>query len=203
MVTILVLEDHQVTLDGLIQGLACESDFQIVGSAGDSDTGLALAQELSPDIVLLDLHMPGSLGPRSMVEAFCSLPRSKVVVFSSETRVAFIEIVLQLGAAGYLLKSESASSVANFVREVMAGNQPIMSCEISSRRHRLTSAEQQLLEMFARGMKYQDIANRRMTTVSTVRKQSDLLLLKLGLENREELIAWAAKNGYGNFEVES
>ncbi len=76
-------------------------------------------------------------------------------------------------------------------------------CAVSSGNIRITGAEQQLLKMLARGMKYQEIANQRVTSPETVRKQVDLLLAKLKLNNREELIAWAVESGYGKLEIEA
>lgn len=200
-ISVLIIEDHQVTLDGLNLGLSREQDIAVIGQATNSDEGLELARKLRPDIILLDLHLPGSSGPKSMVKAFCSIPGSRVIVFSGESRMAFIQIVLAMGAAGYLLKSESVSTVAETIRQVMAGKKSIISDELVAGETRVTRSEQEVLKMLARGMKYQDIADLRQTSPATVRKQCELLLLKLRLSSREELIAWAVGNGYGGLEL--
>jgi DNA-binding NarL/FixJ family response regulator len=199
-ISVLILEDHQVTLDGLRYGLSQEADIKVVAAAANSDDGLKLAQEFKPQIILLDLHLPGSLGPKSMVKEFCEMPGSKVLVFSGESRLAFVQAVLALGASGYLLKSESVSRVATAIREVQAGKHPIVSESLATGDTKLTKSEQEVLRMLAAGMKYQDMAEERMTSPATVRKQCELLLLKLGLKTREELIAWAVQNGYGNLD---
>ncbi|HEY9683896.1 MAG TPA: response regulator transcription factor [Oculatellaceae cyanobacterium] len=200
---ILIVEDHHVTLDGLHFGLSREGDLEVVGTATSSDEGLAKAAELSPDIILLDLHLPGSTGPKTTVKSFCAVPRTQVVVFSGENRMAFIQTVLGLGVAGYLLKSESVAEVAGAIREVMSGKKPVLSKELVSGETKVTKSEQEVLKMLARGMKYSDIAERRQASPATVRKQCELLLLKLGLESREQLIAWAVQSGYGNLELEA
>ncbi|HEY9759537.1 MAG TPA: response regulator transcription factor [Oculatellaceae cyanobacterium] len=200
---ILIVEDHHVTLDGLHFGLSREGDLEVVGTATSSDEGLAKAVELSPDIILLDLHLPGSTGPKTTVKSFCAVPSTQVVVFSGENRMAFIQTVLGLGVAGYLLKSESVAEVAGAIREVMSGKKPVLSKELVSGETKVTKSEQEVLKMLARGMKYSDIAERRQASPATVRKQCELLLLKLGLESREQLIAWAVQNGYGNLELEA
>ena len=200
-ISVLILEDHQVTLDGLRFGLAQEADINVVAAAANSDDGLKLAQDLKPQIILLDLHLPGSLGPKSMVKEFCDMPGSKVLVFSGESRLAFVQAVLALGAFGYLLKSESVHRVAEAIREIFNGKRPILSESLSSGDTKLTKSEQEVLRMLARGMKYQDMAEERLTSPATVRKQCELLLLKLGLKTREELIAWAVHNGYGNLDT--
>lgn len=200
-ITVLILEDHQVTLDGLRFGLSQEADIKVVAASPNSDDGLRLAKELKPQIIVLDLHLPGSLGPKSMVKEFCDLPGSRVLVFSGESRLAFVQAVLAIGAYGYLLKSESVSRVAEVIREISNGKHPIVSESLATGDDtKLTKSEQEVLRMLARGMKYQDMAEERLTSPATVRKQCELLLLKLGLKTREELIAWAVQNGYGNLD---
>ena len=201
VISILIVEDHHVTLDGLNSGLSKENDLMIVGTATTSDRGLELAKELKPNIVLLDLHLPGSTGPKTTVKQFCSMSDSQVIVFSGENRMAFIQTVLSLGVAGYLLKSESVSQVAESIRQVMAGKKPVLSPELVCGETKVTRSEQEVLKMLARGMKYSDIAELRQASPATVRKQCELLLLKLGLESREQLIAWAVQSGYGNLEL--
>jgi len=200
---LLIVEDHEVTRDGICLAISREAELEIVGTADNSDAALALARELRPDVILLDLHLPGSLGPKSMVQAFCEIPDCRIVVFSNEHRQAFIDVVMKLGAAAYLLKSEPSRVVIETIRGVCSKDtNPVSPLAARPSTIKLTEAERQLLELFAHGLKYQDIADKRFTTQSTVRKQCDLLLEKLGLENREALIAWAAKNGYGSLDRE-
>ncbi len=174
-----------------------------MATAAGSDEGLALAQELKPDIILLDLHLPGSHGPKTTVKAFCDKGISQVIVFSAENRLAFVQSILGLGVAGYLLKSERIEDVAEAIRKVMDGNKPVLSKEFAQLQTKVTKSEQEVLKMLARGMKYQDIAGERNASPATVRKQCEVLLLKLGLASREQLIAWAVQNGYGNLELGS
>lgn len=202
-IAVIIVEDHEVTLHGLKAGLSSEPDIEVLGLAADSQQGLELARQLKPHVVLLDLHLPHSPGPKTLVQQFLSVPDLDVIVFSGENRMGIIQIVLEMGVAGYLLKSESAARVADAIRRVRAGKQPVISIELVTGDQKLTKAEQHLLKMLARGMKYQDIADKRVTSPATVRKQCELLLLKLQLETREELIAWAVENGYGNLELEA
>lgn len=202
-VTLAIVEDHEATLTGLISALSAEKDISIVGSASSAETGLQLAMEKKPDIVLLDLHLPGSDGPRSTVTRFCNLSTSKIIVFSAESRRAFVQAILDLGVAGYLLKSESISNVVEAIRKVADGQALVKSKSIAVGKEKLTRAEQDILHLLARGMKYQEIADARSASPATVRKQCELLLLKLGLDNREQLIAWAVENGYGKLDSRS
>lgn len=199
-ISVLVVEDHEVSLNGL-QTLLSKEGINVVATAANSDEGLKLAKSLKPQVVLLDLHLPGSLGPRSMVKSFCDLHDSKVIVFSVENRPAYIETILQLGPAGYLLKSESMARVAEAIRTVVSGKRKVISDQLMISSAKLTPAEHELLKMLARGMKYQTIAERRHTSPETIRKQCETLMLKLQLDNREELISWAARNGYANLDL--
>lgn len=202
-VNILIVEDHQATLEGLSAGLAREPGFNVVATSDNSDEALKLVDEKKPHVVLLDLHVPGERGPKSMIEEFCRIPDLKIVVFSAENRLAFVQTVLTMGVAAYLLKSERISKVAETIRAVVAGKTGMISDELASGFRKLTPSEAEVLTMLGRGMKYQDIADVRFTTVATVRKQCETLQLKLGLDSREQLIAWAVKNGYGSVESKS
>jgi NarL family two-component system response regulator LiaR len=200
-IKVAIVEDHEATLAGLASALNAESGIEVVAKATDAITGLELAKEKAPDIVLLDLHLPGSEGPRSTVKKFCELP-GKVIVFSAENRRAFVQAILDLGVAGYLLKSESISNVIEAIKTVSNGGKVIKSQSIAMGKEKLTKAEQDVLTLLSRGMKYHEIGDERGASPATVRKQCELLLLKLGLDNREQLIAWAVENGYGKLDTE-
>lgn len=200
-IKVVIIEDHQATLDGLSIGLSQESDIQIIASSLDGDEGYALVEKMKPDVVLLDLHLPGSQGPRSMVEKFSQLKSSKLVIFSAESRMAFIQTVLAMGVQAYLLKSERVAKVSETIRRVMNGETGIVSEQVKGNWKKLTRSEDEVLRMMAKGMKYQDIADARTTSITTVRKQCETLLLKLGLDTREQLIAWAVENGYGSVDL--
>lgn len=200
-IKLVLVEDHEATLKGLRSELSAEADFEVVGIATTSEEGLNLARSLRPNIVLLDLHLPDSEGPKTLSESFCALSDTRVIVFSGDARAAILQIVLQTGVSGYLLKSEPIAKVADAIRRVSAGDAPVISTELDNSHHpKVTGAEQHLLTLLARGMKYQEIGEKRFTSPETVRKQVDALLDKLGVESREALIAWAVDNGYGKLD---
>lgn len=202
-ITLLIVEDHEVTRVGLCNALGAEADFIVVGSCDNSDDAIHLCQERQPDLILLDLHLPGSMGPRSMVEKFCGLKCGQVIIFSSENRKAFIDVVLNAGAADFINKSESIQTIIAKLRTIANLSRKTNSAltQIKTKTNlKLTETELHLLTLFANGLKYQDIAKLRHTSQSTVRKQCELLLEKLQLATREELIAWAAHNGYGSLD---
>lgn len=200
-IKLVLVEDHEATLKGLKSELSAEPDFEVVGIATTSDEGLKLARLLNPNIVLLDLHLPDSEGPKSLTESFCALQNTRVIVFSGDARAAILQIVMQSGVSGYLLKSEPIAKVVEAIRRVDGGDSPVISSELDTTQHpKVTGAEQHLLTLLARGMKYQEIGEKRFTSPETVRKQVDALLDKLGVESREALIAWAVDNGYGKLD---
>jgi DNA-binding NarL/FixJ family response regulator len=200
-ITIVVVEDHCVTLEGLVFGLNNEPDIEVVGSASNAEVGLALAKQLNPQVVLLDLYLPGSPGPITMVKLFSQLPESKVVVFSAEDRMACVTAVLEAGAVAHLVKTESIPKIAQIIRKVAAG-QAVASSRAANDEVNLTKSEQEILKMLAHGMKYEEIAKLRKSSRGTVRKQCESLLQKLLLDNRERLIAWAVDKGYGTLELD-
>jgi len=195
---ILIVEDHYATLEGLVGGLSRETEFEIVGGCADSDEGLALADRERPQIIVLDLHVPGKLKPIAMITEFLRFPERRLIVFSAESRLAYVQSILALGVSAYLLKSERVSKVSDTIRQVSSGASGIVSSEITRDFKKITPSENEVLHMLGKGMKYQEIADLRCTSVPTARKQCEILLLKLDLQNREQLIAWAVQNGYGS-----
>ncbi len=199
-IRILIVEDHSATLEGLSIGLSREADLEVVGTSENSDEGLAIAQQLVPDVLVLDLHLPGSLSPKTMVETFAKQCSGKLIIFSAENRLALVQSALHMGVAAYLLKSERVTRLAEVIREVHNGATGIMSTQLGQDASKLTKAEEEILCMLANGLRYQEIGDNRFTSPATVRKQCDTLILKLSLDSREQLIAWAVRNGYGTLE---
>jgi two-component system nitrate/nitrite response regulator NarL len=201
-IRVLVIEDHNATLEGVTLGLAREPDIEVVGSSENSDDGLRLARELTPDVTVLDLHLPGTMSPRNMVEVFSQLP-TRLIIFSAENRLALVHAAMNMGVAAYLLKSERVAHLAEVIRKVQTGAKGITSQQLSHDFSKITKAEEEILSMLANGARYQEIGDKRFTSPATVRKQCDTLILKLGLDSREQLIAWAVSNGYGTLSTKS
>ena len=194
---ILIVEDHHATMDGLSMGIGAHQYMDVVGTAMTSDEGLAQAASCKPDVIVLDLHLPGATGPRATIEAFKqAAPGARLIIFSAEARMALIQSVTDMGVAAYLLKSERVAKVIETIQRVMAGEKGIISESVPQVFKKITRAEMEVLSMLARGMKYQEIADQRMTSMATVRKQCETLELKLNLASREQLIACAVENGF-------
>ncbi len=199
IVDILIVEDHIITGEGVAAALSREHDFRVVGTATDARSGLSMAAAFRPAVIVLDLHLPGDQSPGALVQSFSRLEKSKVVIFSGETRPVIIEAALSAGASAFVPKSESSMVLAKTIRAVLAGEKIRGFCPPQILM-RLSTADRHILSLLARGLKYVEIAEIRKTTAETVRKQCDALQAKVDLDSREQLIAWAVENGYGRLE---
>jgi DNA-binding NarL/FixJ family response regulator len=197
-VTAVIIEDHAVTLEGLAYQLSTQFGITVLGTTSDWQEGLKLAEDVKPDAIVLDLHLPNSPGPMSLVRSFRQAGCAKVLIFSAEDRELFVETAIENGAHAFIHKSKPASAVARRLLELVGGGQPTM--RRGPARIKFSESERSILRQIAAGRKYQDIANSRATSSETVRKQCDRLLLKLQLSTREELIAWAAASGFAEID---
>jgi len=200
-IKVFIVDDHKVTLDGLVAGLSFQKDIVVVGFAANFQDGLASVHQLHPDIVVLDLHLPDAPSPTTMIRAFREAADARILIFSAEARMPFVRAALEVGARGYLVKSERVDKVAQAIRTIFTQDEIVLSDVLRVRKTNITKSEEEILKMLARGMKYDHISERRKSSPATVRKQCDLLLLKLALESREQLIAWAVRNGYQSLEL--
>lgn len=198
-VSVVLIEDHPSTSAGLLACLRECSGIEVLGGAATLADGLRLLTQTKPKVVLLDLHLPDSPGAQATVQKVAqSTPDSKVIVFTAESRPVLVEAAIEAGACGYLLKSESPESVADAIKRVVADSRLVLSQDLNLNEHGLTVTLKSILKLLAKGLKYDEIADMRGTTVSTIRKQCNLLEMRVGVANREELIAWAAKNGFAD-----
>jgi two-component system response regulator NreC len=197
IIRVLVVEDHILTAKGLIDALGQSTNCQVVGFATTHAQAHAMAMDLRPDLVVLDLHLPDCDNPRLLLKDFCLNQPWKVLVFSGENRPSFIQLVMKHGASGYLLKSADAEKVIRSIQAICAGFSPVLSPDLIDAPD-FSSAQDHILHMLAQGLRYEQMAAVRKTSVSTLKKQCITLQLKLSLNTREELIAWASRNGYGN-----
>ncbi len=195
-ISILVVEDHHVTMHGLISWLEGTGQFEIKGKCGNKDALIKLVEQVKPNVVLLDLHLPGSFSMEEVLKAI-SAAGSRVIVFTSENRSFYVKLAFKLGASAFLLKSETFFNLAEVIRRVHSGEQNIASPGLIEQDINVSEAEEDILSMLSGGFKYEEIAQLRNTSPETVRKQCNKLLVKIGLGSREELIAWAVRNGYG------
>ena len=202
-IRVLVADDHAVVRAGLVNILGADSDIEIVGEARDGLEAISKTLELNPDVILMDIFMPGCSGLEAMVVIRQKLPDARVLIITISEREEDLFQALRLGAQGYLLKSASITEVVDAVKRTAAG-EAMLSPHIATRlvaefrekadEPRLSARETEVLNLLGEGMTNTEIANRLFITESTVRTYLQRLLDKLHLKNRAEATAYAARH---------
>ena len=161
--------------------------------------GLNKLKESAYDAVLLELNLPDSKGPKSLIRAFKEATQAAIIVLSGEERPLFVQATLDAGADAYIFKSESKEKIVETILKTVSARSARKEGK-ASKKDMFSAGENHILRLLARGEKYEEIAAARCTTVSTVRKQCQSILDKLQLETREQLIAWAVAHGYADID---
>src|SRR5579859_89104 len=209
-IRILVADDHPVVRDGLIAILSTQPDFDVVGDTGDGDETVHKVADLHPDVLLLDLEMPGKDGVAVLQRLHELNASTRVIVFTAFDTDDRILAAVRAGAQGYLLKGVPRDEIFEAVRVVHAGNsllQPIIASRLLrqvSEDHAeppgitaLTSRELEVLRLLMRGLQNKEIAMELIVTERTVKFHVSSILMKLGAGNRTEAVAIATRHGVG------
>jgi DNA-binding NarL/FixJ family response regulator len=203
MIRILLVDDHPVVRDGLVAVLEDETDFQIVGSVGTVDEALRLVPRLRPDVILLDLELPGTGGIEALPRLAETSPDSRVIIFTAYDSDERVMAAIKGGAKGYVLKGAAAGEITQAVRAVHAGGShltprvaaKIMAQVAGPRPASLTGRERQVLRLVAEGLATKQIALRLGISERTVKFHVTSVLNKLGAENRAQAVAVASQRG--------
>ena len=203
MIRILVVDDHPVVRDGLALVLGTQPDFEVVGEASDGAQAVSKACELQPDVILLDLEMPGVDGLSALHQFRQKAPDVRVIVFTAFDTDERIIKAVQAGAKGYLLKGAPRAELFEAVRVVAAGGsllQPVVASKLM--RHMsepaadsLTEREMDVLRLMAKGMPNKEIAAALVVTERTVKFHISAILSKLGAGNRTEAVRVGVQRG--------
>jgi DNA-binding NarL/FixJ family response regulator len=205
-IRILIADDHPVVRDGLVAILSTQSDFVVVGQAGNGRAALAQAQTLRADVLLLDLEMPEMDGVETLRQLKAANLELPVVVFTAFDTDERIVTAVQAGAKGYLLKGAPRQELFNAIRIVNDGGsllQPAVasrllrqvSLEREAAHEPLTTREQEVLEALASGLQNKEIALKLAISERTVKFHVSAILSKLGAGNRTEAVSLAAQRG--------
>jgi NarL family two-component system response regulator LiaR len=194
-IRVLLADDHAVVREGVRSFLQLQEGIEVVGEAGDGVTAQRMAEELSPDVVLMDLLMPEGDGVAAIAGLHRSLPGTRVLVLSSYIDDAQVFNAIQAGAAGYLLKDVAPEALAQAIRDVHAG-QAVLHPEAASRlMHRtvepqvgadLTPRERDVLRLLAEGFPNKEIGRRLFVSEKTVKTHVSSILQKLGVQDRTQ-----------------
>jgi two-component system response regulator NreC len=209
---VLLVEDHAIVRQGIRSLLEEESDILVVGEAGDGSQALEQAERLSPDIVLMDLSMPGVGGIEATRQIRERFPAMRVIVLSMHESEEYVFRVLQAGASGYVLKRATTTELVLALRAVAAGS-TFLSPSISqiligdfvqraTSRQRdqevadlLTPRERQVLQFVAQGYSNRQIAEQLHISIKTVETHRGNMMSKLDVHDRASLIRYARESG--------
>lgn len=195
-IRLVVVDDHQETRAAIIRELASGGVIKIVGEAQTSDEALKVCRELLPDLVLLDLYLPGLIGTMDLIKKLTALRNVKVVMFASQGNPSEIQDLLDVGAVGYILKTDPPALIRMALLMVSRGSKNILSPGLPRHVTRLTSDERILLRQITQRGKFTKAAERMGVTESEVVSQAFELCVKLDLDDTEKLIKWAKKHGF-------
>ncbi|MEU2925036.1 response regulator transcription factor [Streptomyces sp. NPDC007251] len=206
-IRVLLVDDHQVVRRGLRTFLEVQDDIEVVGEAADGAEGVDRAEELRPDVVLMDVKMPGMDG----IEALRRLREldhpARVLIVTSFTEQRTVVPALRAGAAGYVYKDVDPDALAGAIRSVHAGHillQPevagaLLSQEEAnsgqSRAGSLTDREREVLGLIADGRSNREIARALVLSEKTVKTHVSNILMKLDLADRTQAALWAVRHG--------
>lgn len=210
--TILLIDDHPMLRNGVKQLISLDSQLKVIAEAGNGEQGLALAEQLDPDLILLDLNMPGINGLETLDRLRRIDLSGRIVVFTVSNDEEDVVSALKRGADGYLLKDMEPEALLTALHQAAAGQQvlseALTSVLISSLREtpsttqrdlqQLTRREQDILRQIARGLPNKTIARKLNITESTVKVHVKHLLKKLQLKSRVEAAVWYLQHKAGN-----
>jgi len=206
-VRILVADDHPMLREGLVVVLSTQPDFDVVGEAADGSEVVRLAETLLPDVILLDLEMPGMDGVAALEKLRENGSEARAIVFTAYDTDERILGSLRAGARGYLLKGASRAELFDAIRTVYSGGsllQPVVTGRLLDHMSRertapetepLTPRELEVLALLARGLPNREIAERLFISERTAKFHVSSLLAKLGAENRTEAARIAVQRG--------
>ncbi len=207
-ITLLIVDDHPVVRDGLVAILATQPDFHIVGEAASGEEALVMVRQKRPEVVLMDLEMPGLDGVETIRLLRDEWSGVRVVVFTAFDTDERILSAVQAGAKGYLLKGAPRSELFEAIRVVHKGGsllQPVVASRLFDRLasdkgrespvEELTPREQEVLVLLAQGKQNKEIASELVITERTVKFHISSILGKLGAGNRTEAVTIALQQG--------
>jgi two-component system, NarL family, response regulator LiaR len=207
-VRVLIVDDHTILRKGIRALLTETPGFEVVGEAGNGQDAVSLAQELRPDVILMDLLMPGMNGIEATRQITNSDRDARILVLTSFAADNNVFPAVKAGALGYLLKDSTPEELVRAIRQVHRGEPSLdpaiarkLLQEIARPVERrpapeaLTAREMQVLGLIARGLSNQDIAGRIMASEPTVRTHVSRILAKLHLASRTQAALYAVREG--------
>ncbi len=210
MIRILIVDDHDLVREGIRTMLEQEAGFEVVGEVGDGQEAVRKVLELEPDVVLMDVNLPGGLGGLEATEAIVAQrPATKVIILTQYEQGEYIRRALRIGAQGYLLKRSVSRQLKEAIRTVFQGQRylhPAAANELvelvttggnleEEDYERLTQRERQVFKLLAEGKTSRDIAKYLGVSLKTAMTHRTNTMAKLGVHSRGDLIKYAIRKG--------
>jgi two-component system, NarL family, response regulator LiaR len=216
-IRVLIVDDHPLMREALRTAIEDEPDMIVAAEAGNGEEAVLLADSTHPDVIIMDLLMPGKDGLAAMVEIICREPKAQILVLTSSSDEEKVVAAVQAGAAGYLLKDASRVEILQGIRQVSQGNvylPPSMASKLISglrpnrkfpvavtvdleaaetRYKELTPRELEVLKLIGQGISNREIAECLFLSNGTVRTHVHHILEKLNIKNRNQAILYAIK----------
>jgi two-component system response regulator NreC len=203
----LIVDDHAIVRSGIRRVLDAEHDIEVVGEAGDARIAVFEARSTKPDVILLDVVMPGKSGIEAIPDVLAAAPDAKVLVLSMQDDPRYVREAFEAGASGYVLKEAADTEVVAAVREVAAGGSyvhPTLGARLvvadAAERKRaaddpLSDREREVLRLLALGHTNQEIAKLLFISIRTAETHRAHVMQKLRLTTRADLVRYALVNG--------
>jgi DNA-binding NarL/FixJ family response regulator len=210
-IRVMICDDHALFRRGLMMVLESEDGIEVVGEAEDGDDAIRRAEEIAPDVVLMDVRMPKASGIEATQAIAEAVPSARILMLTVSDEEDDLYDAIKAGAAGYLLKEISIEEVASAIRSVMSGQSlisPSMAAKLlteftnlarkAAERHsvptpRLTERELEVLKLVAEGMSNREIAGELYISENTVKNHVRNILEKLHLHSRMEAVVYAVR----------
>lgn len=205
---VFLIDDHHVLRQGIARMLDQEADITVVGQAGDAQSGIRSMEALQPypDVVVIDLKMPGQSGMSAIADIIAAHPDTRIIVFTMYDNPGYVWSTMNAGACGYLLKSASSSDLLRAVRSVASGGgylqaeitmpllrRLVQDARSADDRGALSVREMQILEALADGLSNKMIARTLTITEETVKSHLKKIYEKLGAADRAHAVAIALR----------
>lgn len=203
-IRVLLVDDHAMVRRGLATFMQVFDDLELAGEAADGEAAIQLCAQLAPDVVLMDIVMPGMDGVTATRAIRRQFPQIQVVALTSFKDKGLVQEVLQAGAIGYLLKDVSAETLAEAIRAAHAGRTTLSpeaaqalaqdAAQPPAPGHDLTQREREVLALLVEGLTNAQIADRLVVSPSTIKSHVSHILAKLGVASRTEAATLAVRH---------
>jgi DNA-binding NarL/FixJ family response regulator len=204
MIRVVVVDDHAVVRDGLAQLLAASPEIELAGTAANGEDAVRVTLEQQPDVVLMDLSMPGIDGIEATRRVKERLAQTNVLVLTSYSDKERVLAALDAGATGYLLKDAEPAEIVEAVRAASRGESPLhpraARAVLAARRggdplDELTDREREVLSLLAAGLQNKQIAQRLEISEKTVKAHLTSVFRRIGVADRMQAALWAQERG--------